>query len=120
MAFAPGRDAADDEELLARLHQAELPRLPDELRIRARLRDAPLQPRLLRAQGLHLGVARLQLLLRVHVGVRRLPVEEGNERQPADCEQPCRPQTDHTASVRSSPLDPYERRTATMHAISGV
>src|SRR4029079_7362046 len=92
----------------------------DELSIGACLRDAPLQARLLRPQRLHLGVACLQLLLRMHVGVRRLPVEEGEERQPADCEQPCGPQTDHTASVRASPLDPYARRTATMHAISGV
>lgn len=38
---------------------AELTRLADELRVRSGLRDASLQPHLLGAQRLHLGVARL-------------------------------------------------------------
>src|SRR4029077_14498618 len=118
--LAPGGDAAHDEQLLARVDEAELTCLADELRVGAGLRDASLKPHLLRAQRLHLGVTRLKLLLRVEVGVCRLPVEEGDKSQPADCEQPGWPQTVHTASVRAARLDPYARRTATMHAISGV
>src|SRR3954471_20768633 len=120
MMFAPRGDAAHDEELLARLHEPELPPFAHELGVRAGLGDPLLQPRLFLPKSLHLGVTRLQLLLRVQVRVRRLPVEEGDERQPAECEQPCWPQPDHSASVLPLRLDPYVRRTATMHAISGV
>src|SRR3954464_6510697 len=120
MALAPRGDAADDEELLAGLHETELTRLTHELRVGARLRDPLLEPRLLLAQDLHLGVPRLQLLLGVQVRVGGLPVEERDEREPAEREHPCWPQADHTGSFRDGSAKPYAGRTATMQAISGV
>jgi hypothetical protein len=93
--LAPGGDAAHDEQLLPRLYEAEASRLSYQLASRPRLGDALLQLRLLIAKLSDFGLARLQLMVRVQVRLRRLPVEERNEHDPAQREQPCRSEPKH-------------------------
>ena len=51
-----------------------------------------LEPPLLEAQRRDLALAHAQLVLRLHVRVERLPVEEADEHEPADGEHPVGPE----------------------------
>src|SRR5580765_6048710 len=120
MMLAPGGNALDDEEALARLHEPEASRLADELLLRPDLREALLQADLLCTQRLHLGLAGVERVLRAQIRVRRLPVEERDEHEAAEREQPGRFEAEHGWRVLRRSAKPYARRTATMQAISAV
>src|SRR5438876_9620809 len=96
MMLAPGRDAADDEEPLPRLDEPEPPCLAYQLSLRAGLGKALLEPCLLRAEHTDVGLSRVEALLRAHVRVSRLPVEERDQEQAAERKQPGRSKADHS------------------------
>jgi hypothetical protein len=89
MLAAPCRDALHDEEPLPWLDEPEPPRLAHQLRARVDRRDPLLQLDLLGLQGVHLGLVRLELVLRVQVRMQRLPVEEAEEHDGTEREQTC-------------------------------
>src|SRR5437764_479223 len=74
--FAPGGDAADDEELLAGLDEPEPARFADQLVARADGGEPVLELLLLCAQLRDLRLAAVENGARVLVGAQRLPVEE--------------------------------------------
>src|SRR5690242_19051127 len=80
----PAPDAAHDEELLARLDEAEAPRLAGKLGVARRRGDEALQLLMLPPQPLHLRGALRDGLPRVHVRARRLVIEEPDDRDRAD------------------------------------
>src|SRR5262249_35623933 len=91
VAGAPGGNAPDDEELLARLHEAEAPGLADEVGARSALRNAGLQLVLLHFEPRDLGLAAVEHGFRVLVAPDRLPVEDADEHERAEGEQASRP-----------------------------
>lgn len=88
LASAPSRNALDDEEALTGLHEAEPARLTDELLPRAHGGNPQLELLFLPLQSRHVGLVGAQQPLSVQIGVKRLPVEKGDEHEPAEGKQP--------------------------------
>src|SRR5439155_27210089 len=99
MVFAPGGDAADDEEALAGLDEPEPTRLADQLVAGSDRGQSALQLLLLRAQLRDLGLATVQNRARVLVGSERLPVEQGDQGEAGQRQQSRPPQ--HAADFAS-------------------
>src|SRR5438270_8877497 len=76
MVFAPGGDAADDEQPLAGLDEPEPPRFADQLVAGAHRGEPVLELLLLRTQLRDLRLATVENGARVLVGAQRLPVEK--------------------------------------------
>src|SRR4051812_37178122 len=92
MVFAPGRDAADDEEPLAGLDEPEPARFADQLVARADGREPVLELLLLRAQLRDLRLPALENGARVLVGAERFPVEERDHTETGEGEESRPPQ----------------------------
>src|SRR5581483_11808487 len=116
--LSPGGDALHDEELFPRLDEPEATRLADQLRARPDRRDALLQLRLLGSQRLHLRLPRLQLVLRVQVGVQRPPVEERNQDDAAERDQARRLEPDLPHGGAFSTRDPSPSRVPLVSVLS--
>ena len=80
----PGVDAADDVEVLARLHVAEPPRLALERRDGRSVREPALEAGIPDLEGVHVRVTGGERVPRVHVRTERPVVEKPDEDQHRD------------------------------------
>ena len=79
MILPPGRDAPDDVQPLAGLHEPQAAGLTDEVVAGVDRLDPPLELRLLPLQLRHLGLPAVEHLTGVEVRVERLPVQEAGD-----------------------------------------
>src|SRR5437763_609890 len=84
----PPPDTLDDEEALARLHEAEPARLADESCIDRRVRELALEPLPLAAEARHLPGARGERMSRVDVRAQGPVVEKPDQAERADAVRP--------------------------------